>query len=315
MAARQIKHGSIGLTTAKAGEAVAMATVSRDLLVAYPAVDAHRARVLADLARQANVAVALDTLAGAQVLANAARASGTTLRVLVDLDVGFHRTGVQSPAAALALAQQIDALDGLNVAGLFFYPGHVWQPADQQAAVLAPIDALLAETIAGMKHAGLSTAIISGGSTPTTYQSHLITHQTEIRPGTYLYNDMNTVRPGFCAIDECAARIICTVVSDAVPGKVVIDAGTKTLTSDRNATHPDGGFGHVVEYPDATVFRLSEEHGELDVSKSDRHPRVGERVSVIPNHICPCVNLRDEVWLHDGGTLERMPIDTRGKLS
>lgn len=313
----QMEHGAIGLTAAKAGEAVGMAAVSKDILVAYPAVDTYRARVLAELAREATVTVALDGPAGAPVLDAAAKKAGSTIRVLVDLDIGFHRTGVQSPAAAAELAKQIDSFGSLAVNGLFFYPGHVWLPADQQAAELARIDALVAEALYGFKRAGLSTAVVSGGSTPTAYQSHLMPTLTEIRPGTYPYNDMNTVRGGYCTLDDVAARIVCTVVSDAVPGKVVIDAGTKTLTSDRNAADPaNGGFGHVVEYPDATVLRLSEEHGELDVSRSARRPRVGERVSVIPNHICPCVNLRDEVWLrHGDGHVEAMRIDTRGKLS
>ena len=110
-------------------------------------------------------------------------------------------------------------------------------------------------------------------------KSHFVTKQTEIRPGTYLYNDVNTLRAGFCSLDDCAASIVCTVVSTAAErGKVVIDAGTKTLTSDRNVTAPDSGHGHVVEYPEAVIVRLSEEHGEIDVSGCGIKPRVSERV-------------------------------------
>lgn len=316
MAKLQIDHGAIGLTAAKAGEAIEMAKVSQDLLVAYPAIDPHRGKALAELEKIASVAVALDGLAGAQSLSDAIQSTGATIRVLVDLDIGFHRTGVQSPAASLELAQQISKLPGLKIAGIFFYPGHVWSPADQQSEELARIDAQLAEAIDLWKQSGLDTSIVSGGSTPTAYQSHLVTNQTEIRPGTYPYNDMNTARAGFCSLDDCAARIVVTVVSDAVPGKIIVDGGTKTFTSDKNATKPDSGHGHIVEYPDAALVRLSEEHGEVDVSKSARKPKVGERVSIIPNHICPCVNLRDEVWVrYATGELEPMRIDTRGKLS
>jgi D-serine deaminase-like pyridoxal phosphate-dependent protein len=316
MARLQISAGCQGITTAKVGEALAMSEASRDLLVAYPAIDPYRSARLAELARHARVCVALDGIEGARVLAAAAVKAGSQIGVLVDLDVGFHRTGTQSPPASLALAQQISASAGLRLDGLFFYPGHVWSPALDQAQELERIDGLLSESIDLWRRAGLEVRTVSGGSTPTAYQSHLLTAQTEIRPGTYIYNDMNTARAGFCAIEDCAARIVCTVVSDAVPGKVVIDGGTKTFTSDRNVTAPDGGFGHVVEYPQAIVARLSEEHGELDVSACPTHPRVGERLSVIPNHICPCINLRDEVWLQDGdGTLEPMAVDTRGKLA
>ena len=125
---------------------------------------------------------------------------------------------------------------------------------------------------------------------------------------------MNTVRGGYCTLQECSAAVICTVVSDAVQGKVVIDAGTKTLTSDKNATCPDSGFGYILEYPEIQVAKLSEEHGELDVRNSKNVPQVGERVTLIPNHICPCMNLQDAVWLQTEDGLEKLPIDTRGMI-
>src|ERR1051325_1895131 len=103
--------------------------------------------------------------------------------------------------------------------------------------------------------------MVSGGSTPTAYASHLVAQWTEIRPGTYIYYDMNGVSCEIASIDDCAARILCTVVSTAVPGKCIIDAGSKTLTQDRRAVDPDtAGFGHVVEYPNARIIRLTEEH-------------------------------------------------------
>jgi D-serine deaminase-like pyridoxal phosphate-dependent protein len=317
MARKQLAAGAGGLTGAKAGEAEVMAAASDDILVAYPAIDPHRVRRLAHLARSGvTVRVALDSVAGIDAVAAIAAAENATLGVLIDLDIGFHRTGAQSPAESLHLAQQVAYTKSLRLDGIFFYPGHVWSPASEQVAELERIDAVLAETIDLWRRSGLQAKIVSGGSTPTAYQSHHVRSQTEIRPGTYIYNDMNTARAGFCVIDDCAARIVCTVVSAAVPGKVVIDAGTKVLTSDRNVRAPDSGHGHVVEYPEATIVRLSEEHGEMDVSKCARRPRVGERVAVIPNHICPCVNLRDEVWLrHADGQLEALEVDARGRVS
>jgi D-serine deaminase-like pyridoxal phosphate-dependent protein len=158
----------------------------------------------------------------------------------------------------------------------------------------------------------LNANIVSGGSTPTAYQSHFMPRMTEIRPGTYIYNDMNTVAGGFCSIDDCAA----SVVSNAVPGKVVVDGGAKTLAADRNIPNPDSGYGYVVQYPKAKVVRLSEEHGEIDISTCDSAPKLGERISIIPNHICPCVNLHDSFWLQTTNhELPEMNIDTRGKLS
>ncbi|HZZ42491.1 MAG TPA: alanine racemase [Tepidisphaeraceae bacterium] len=317
MASRQLRAGAIGLTAAKVGEAEVMAAASRDILIAYPAADAHRCRRIAELARGGvTVRVAADSVEAIDALSSAARTADSTVGVLVDLDVGFHRTGAQSPAAALELARKVARDSSLRLDGIFFYPGHVWTPADEQAAELARIDALLAETINAFHRSGLDAGIVSGGSTPTAYQSHLVKSQTEIRPGTYLYNDMNTARAGFCSLDDCAAAIVCTVVSTSIPGKVVIDGGTKTFTSDRNVTAPDSGHGHLVEFPDAKLVRLSEEHGEVDVSACSVRPVIGQRVTVIPNHICPCVNLQDSVWLrHADGSFAVAGVDTRGRLS
>ncbi len=316
MAQMQLDAGAVGLTTAKVGEAEVMSRQGRDILIAYPAIDAHRCSHIAALARSTTIRVAMDSSKGIAAIADAAQAAGSRVGVLVDIDVGFHRTGVQSAADSLAAAQEISRRPSLRLDGIFFYPGHVWSPANQQADELQAIDAILAEAIELWKKSGLEAAIVSGGSTPTAYQSHLVPSQTEIRPGTYIYNDMNTFRAGFCKIEDIAASIVCTIVSTTVPEKTVIDAGTKTLTSDRNVKFPDTGFGYVVESPDDKIVRLSEEHGEVDAGREARRLELGQRVRIIPNHICPCVNLLDRVWLkHEDGRLEPLSVDARGRLS
>ncbi len=316
MARRQMACGAIGLTVAKVGEAEGMAEACEEILMAYPAVDRARCARLAALATKKRILVAVDSEFALAALSESALAAGSIIGVLVDLDVGMHRTGVQTPHAARELARQVSRTSSLRLGGLFFYPGHVWSPVHQQAESLLQIAARLEETLSLWSRDGLAARIVSGGSTPTAYQSRLISQLTEIRPGTYIYNDMNTVSAGFCGLDDCAASIICTVVSSAVPGKVVVDAGTKTLTSDRNATKPETGHGYVMEYPGAKIARLTEEHGEIDVSACERVPAIGERIHIIPNHICPCVNLQDYAWLRaPGGELTRLKIDTRGKVS
>lgn len=316
LAAMQLEAGAIGLTVAKVGEAETMAETGADLLMAYPAVDPARCERLAKLALGRSVRVALDSAIAAEAVACAAQKVGSTVGVLVDLDVGMGRTGVQSPHDALALAQKIARMRGLRLDGIMIYPGHVWNPPSEQGPALRAIAAKLEETISLWREKGLEAKIVSGGSTPTAFQSHLIPQLTEIRPGTYLFNDMNTVRGGFCSLDECAARLVCTVVSDAVPGQVVIDAGTKTLTSDRCIPAPESGHGYVVEYPEARINALSEEHGQVDVTRCTNKPKVGERVTVIPNHICPCVNLQDALWWQEAGhEPEPLSVDARGKVS
>ncbi|MEX1039104.1 MAG: alanine racemase [Pirellulaceae bacterium] len=313
----QLEAGAQGLTVAKVGEAEVMALESNDILIAYPAIDLHRRERIAKLAQGNFVRVAVDSVEHISLLAESARKAGSTVGILVDVNVGSDRTGVANPEESLELAQQVAQHEGaLRLDGIFFYPGQIWNRPEEQIPRLKQVDALLAEVIELWKTSGLAAPIVSGGSTPTAFQSHWIGQQTEIRPGTYLFNDMNTARAGFCELEDCAAAIVATVVSRAVAGKAVIDAGSKTLTSDRNVTQPDSGHGYVVEYPAATVVRLSEEHGELDLSRCETQPKLGERLTIIPNHICPCVNLQDKVVLFDN---DHKPtptsIDTRGMLS
>lgn len=316
----QLAAGAIGLTVAKVGEAEALLPAfdggPADVLVAYPVVDEQRARRLARLAHEATIRVAVDTIAAVDAVAAAAVAAGSRLGILVDIDVGMGRTGVATAGQLVALAAAVERRPALRLDGILCYPGHVWQPPGEQAGPLAAVAARLQEAIDRFDAAGLCRRIVSGGSTPTAYRSHLLPQVTEIRPGTSVFNDMNTVRGGFCELADCAARIICTVVSDAVPGQVVLDGGTKTFTSDRCVPRPDSGHGHVLGFPEAVITKLSEEHAQVDVTRCARPPMIGERVSVIPNHVCPCVNLQDRVWWQEeDGSLRPVPVDARGRLS
>jgi D-serine deaminase-like pyridoxal phosphate-dependent protein len=316
LAALQMSAGAVGLTTAKVGEAEVMAEVANDIVVAYPAIDPPRTARLTRLAKHGTVRVAVDSLAGAKMLGEAANRAKATLGILVDLDVGFGRTGLQTTSETLKLAQLVDVTPGLRLDGLFCYPGHIGGLPETQHAALQAVSDKLDEALRMWDEHGLQARIVSGGSTPTAFQSHLVEEYTEIRPGTYIYNDMNTVRGGYCSLDDCAARIICTVVSTAVPGQVVLDAGSKTLTSDRCGPAPESGYGHIVEYPDAVITKLSEEHGQVDIRRGPSAPKLGERVTVIPNHICPCVNLQDALWWRDEeGQLTPLPVDARGRLT
>ena len=316
MAALQIAAGAIGLTMAKVGETEALADLCDDLLIAYPTVDAARVQRIAELARNRTLRIAIDTQFAAEAIATAARSAKTTVGLLVEIDVGMGRVGVASPVDALKLAQHIAGLQGIRLDGLTCYPGQIWAAADQQAAALELVAAKLQETLDLWLRSGLQAGIVSGGSTPTAYQSHLVPQYTEIRPGTYIFNDVNEWRGGYCSIYDCAARIIATVVSDAVPNQIVLDGGTKTFTSDLCHPAKDSGHGYIVEYPQAKITKLSEEHGQVDVSAVEKRPRVGERVSVIPNHICPCVNLQDRIWLLESNDDVRpLCVEGRGKLS
>ena len=228
----------------------------------------------------------------------------------------MRRTGVATAQESLALAQLVSKTKGVRLDGILCYPGHIWNPVAEQAQPLAAVSAKLQETIDLWKANGLEAKIVSGGSTPTALRSHLVPQLTEIRSGTYVFNDMNTFRGGFCALADCSARIFCTVISTAVKDQIVLDGGTKTFTSDFCIPARDSGHGYMVEYPDAKITALSEEHGQVDVSRCAKRPKIGERVSIIPNHICPCVNLQDAIWWREAdGSLQKIKVDARGKLS
>ena len=316
LAQMQLDAGAAGLTVAKPGEAAVMAEAADDILMAYPAVHSEGCRVLAELAQSKTVRVAVDSVFAADALASAARSAESTIGLLVDLDVGHHRTGVPNGREALQLAQHISRTPSLRLDGILFFPGQfsATQPQEQVPGLVA-IDAKLAEVLELWSKSGLEAKIVSGGSTPTAMQSHRVTRLTEIRPGTYVFNDMNCVHGGCATLEDCAARIVATVVSTAVPGQVVLDAGSKTLTSDRCGPAPESGHGYVVECPRAKVTKLSEEHAQVDITACDRAPKVGDRVTVIPNHICPCINLQDRIWWQESGENPRpIPVDARGKV-
>jgi D-serine deaminase-like pyridoxal phosphate-dependent protein len=196
-----------------------------------------------------------------------------------------------------------------------FYPGHIWAvPAEQGSAVQAVADKVQA-VLDRISEAGLSCEIVSGGSTPAAYNSHLISTLTEIRPGTYVFNDRNTMGVGACELSDCALRVLVTVVSSAVPGRAIIDGGSKTFSGDRWISGDKAGFGLVVERPDVPFESMSEEHGHLDLSSSDFRPKIGERLSVIPNHVCACVNMHDRIWYHRKGVVEGYwQVQGRGKV-
>ena len=315
LAAMQLAAGCRGLTVAKVGEAEVLAGDCDDLLIAYPALDPARTARIAKLAATKTIHVGVDSRECVEAIAAAARGAGSTVGILVDLDVGMGRTGVQSPEAAWSLAELVLKTQGVRLDGLMCYPGQIWGSGAEQRTNLQAVAARLEAVLSIWKQHGVPAPIVSGGSTPTAFQSHCVPQFTEIRPGTYIFNDVNTFRAEYCTVDDCAARFTCTVVSNAVPGQVVIDAGSKTLTSDRCFPAPDSGHGYLVEYPNAVITKLTEEHGQVDIRNCDRAPKLGERVSVIPNHICPCVNLQDTAWWSDEGRLEPLTIDARGKLS
>lgn len=316
LAAEQLRRGAIGVTCATPREAEVMAEVADDVLLAYPAVGPLKARRVAALPRDVRLTIALDSARAADDLADAAREAGRRVSVFVECDMGMRRVGVQTPDDAVALVRHVVGRPELEYAGIAFYPGHIREPADQQDAALKELERKLGRTLDALKRAHLEPRVVSGGSTPTAMRTHDIAGVTEMRPGTYIFNDRTTSAIGACAVDDCALTVLATVVSTAVPGQAVIDAGTKSLGREPMRGAEGDGFGVLLEREDVIVRAMSEEHGLLDLSRSEWRPAVGDRVRVIPNHVCIVVHLFDIVHGVRGTTVETSwAVAARGRAA
>jgi D-serine deaminase-like pyridoxal phosphate-dependent protein len=313
---RQLESGAAGLTVAKVSEAeVMLGAGPADMLVAFPIVGRAKLERLADVARRTRVTVALDSAFAARQLSDAARAAQVEFGVLAEVDVGLNRVGVTPGEPLVNLAAAIGNLPHLTFEGIAFYPGQVKSLDEQGLRALAQVGELLRSILSDLHRAGIETRIVSGGSTPTLFHSHELEGLTEIRPGTYVFNDVNTVRSGACELEDCAAAVLATVVSTARPHQIIVDGGSKTFSSDRLSNSAEVTFGHVVEAPGARFHKMNEEHGFIDVTRAEREFDIGDRVRIVPNHICTAVNLHDRIYGLRGDSVEEAwPVEGRGKL-
>lgn len=315
IARMQMDRGAVGLTCATPRELEVMSAVCGDVLLGYPPVSPHVARRVAAISRSVRVTVALDSAEAMHEISAAAVRAGREVDVYVEVDIGMNRVGVQSAKQASLLAKMVGNSPALNFAGIAFYPGHIRRNVEEQESQLSEVSDRLGEVIAEMDAAGVRPGAVSGGSTPTAWRSHEIAGVTEVRPGTYVYNDRTTAMLGACEWDDCALTILATVVSTSVGGQAVVDAGTKALGREPvGGTVPGEGFGSLLEHPEVIVKAMSEEHGLLDLTLTAWAPRVGDLVRIIPNHVCIAVHLFDEVIaVRDGRIVDTIPVVARGR--
>ncbi|MGN1287719.1 MAG: alanine racemase, partial [Bradyrhizobium sp.] len=304
LAQLQIKAGAKGITCQKLGEAEIMADSGiDDILISYNLLGDEKMARLGALQGKANLTVAADNSVVVGDLPKAAAASGRPLSVVVECDTGRKRAGVETPAEAIALAREIAASKGLSFAGFMLYPTETgWADAQK----------FYDEALAGVRAHGLDATIVSTGGTPNLLNIGKLKGSTEHRFGTYIYNDRMQVAAGVATWDDCALHIYSTVVSRAGPERGILDAGSKTLTSDTGGLE---GHGLILEHPEAKIARFAEEHGFLDLSRSNTRPNVGDVVRIVPNHVCVVVNMMDEVVMVRGDEIiGALPVTARGKL-
>ena len=299
----QLRAGAMGITCQKLGEAEVMVAggVVTDTLIPYNLMGAPKLARLTALARLTRMTVAADSAYTVDGLAAAARSAQVRVGVVVEL--GRGRTGVPSPGAARDLARRIHGEAGLELRGIMIMPSP------------PQVRPLLQETLSLFDRDGLPHPVVSGGSTPTAFTAHEIPELTEYRVGEYCVGGQAHLRRGTHTLQQCALRVLTTVVSRPTEDRAILDGGSKTFSASVLTTEAGPSMGHLVEYPDARFTGASEEHGHVDVSACASRPRIGERVQVLPVHPCPCVNEHDEiVAVRAGRVVARWPVHARGRV-
>jgi D-serine deaminase-like pyridoxal phosphate-dependent protein len=305
IARMQKEAGASGITCQKIGEAEVMAEAGLDdILISYNLLGEDKMGRLAKVMERATVTVAADNPTVVAGLPRAAELSGRTLNVVVECDTGRKRAGVETPAEAVALAKDISSRPGLSFAGFMLYP-----PEDAMEVTQRFLD----EATAGVRQAGLEPRMVSTGGTPNVANLGRIKGTTEHRAGTYVFNDRMMLACGAASMDDLALHVVATIVSRAGPERGIVDAGSKTLTSDTGGLD---GHGLILEHPEARIAKFAEEHGFLDLARCNDRPKVGDVVRIVPNHVCVVVNMVDRMIATRGDEIVgEIPVAARGRIS
>jgi D-serine deaminase-like pyridoxal phosphate-dependent protein len=300
IARRQVALGARGITCQKLGEAEVMVEAGiDDVLIPYNLLGNGKLERLSSLLGRARISVSVDDVRLLVGLAAAARTAGRELEVSVECDTGMGRAGVQSPEAAVELAAVIARADGLRFGGFVTYPA----PAGAAAFLQAAVD--------GARACGLEVPVVSAGGTPGMWHAReLMPTVTEYRAGTYAFHDRATVAAGAAGLEDVAVTVHATVASRPTRDRAIVDAGSKALAYDPG---PGSGHGLILEAQGSVIETLTEEHGHVRVCAPDRL-ELGDRVRIVPNHVCVVSNLFDEFWVaRDGAAVGRWPVAARGR--
>ncbi len=299
----QMRRGAIGITCQKLGEAEVMVAggVDKDILIPFNIIGKQKLERLTALAKRTRLTVAADSQYTIDGLSQAAAAAGVEVGVVVELEQG--RTGVVTAAAAAELGKKIDQAPGLELRGIMIMPA----PPD--------VRPFLQETLALFDRAGLAHPMVSGGSTPCAFTAHEIPELTEFRAGEYPMGGVKHLENGTHTVAQCAGRVLATVVSRPNDDRAILDAGSKSLSAATSTYRGSACMGYIVEYPQARLSGASEEHGQVDLSASDKKPQIGERVQVVLAHPCPGFNEHDQIYALRKGEVEAVwSVDARGRI-
>jgi len=315
----QIDRGAVGICCAKLGEAEVFAHAGfKDIRLPYPINPSNADRVIALLDRT-HLSFIVDHPVVAKQWSECMTRAGREVDVLMKIDVGFHRCGIDPDTRdVLPMIKDVAALPGLKLKGLLSHAGQTYHAhSEDELRIMAEAEAQTMGDIAERcKKNGVPIEEVSAGATPPARFSIQRKEFTEYRPGNYVYFDRTQVALGAAMFDDCALTVLATVVSKPVPGRIVLDSGSKTLTNDgaRGFT-PAPGFGVVVGHDNLLIERLSEEHATVRALNGSTPLEPGDRVRIIPNHSCVVSNLVDQAWIVEGDAVEPLPILARGKIT
>ncbi len=313
-AKKQQEAGAVGITCAKLGEAEVMAEAGfNDILIAFPLIGEEKLERLYQLAQKIKVSTCIDSIEGAKGISEVGLKLGKPIPVFIEVEGGNLRCGRQPGKDTVDFAQQVNRLQGIRIIGILTYAGQIYgvKNIEDIRAMAIEEAANLKNTVEMLQESGIAVQEISAGSSISSKFASELKGVTEIRAGNYIFHDLSQLTTGMVTVDECALRIIATVVSTPAPGRAVIDAGSKTLTTD--TTQFRQGHGYIIEYPDIEIYKLNEEHGFLRFDPSIQLS-VGQRITIIPNHACVVANLTDEfIGVRGDQIVEVIPVEARGK--
>jgi D-serine deaminase-like pyridoxal phosphate-dependent protein len=310
----QLEKGACGVAVAKLSEAEIFAKSGvLDIQIDNQIVGSHKIRQLLALSNVTRISCAVDSLENAQELSGAFQVQGKKLDVFVEIDTGLHRSGLSEYRDVLSLCRELQSLGGLRVAGLLTHAGHAYSATPEEVPEIGFQEGtILVDFARKLKHEGIEINEISVGSTPTAQYVSKVNGVTELRAGNYIFNDYVQVKLGTVTPEKCALTVLASVISCPASGRAIIDAGSKSFSSDRGA-HGNtliNGYGKITD-KHGHVSRLSEEHGIILFESEEYY--IGERIRVIPNHACATVNMFEKAYVVDTGeVIEEVKIDARG---
>lgn len=315
LARKQLAYGASGITCAKLSEAEVMANAGiQHMLVAYPIVGDDKLDRLKRLAKSVHIRTVVDSKTVARGISAVGESLGEPIEVLIDVDGGTHRGGVQSGSETLEFANEIFNFPGINIVGVFTYVGHIYElssDAEIQKETQEEAKNLLDNQQLLNSH-GFELTVTSAGSTLSSYYAKSLQGVTQSRAGNYIFGDLNAVNVGVYDLDDCALRVMSTIVSIPFSGYAIIDAGSKTLTTD--LAHKGNNYGYVLNHPGVDIVKLNEEHGYLQYDSTAYDFNVGDVIEIIPNHSCVVPNLNDYIYTFRNNQYEGLlEVSARGK--